>query len=47
MEGSIMSKWYRKTVTKAALLIAGVITGALIGIVCREVLKRIGNITFT
>ena len=30
-----------------ALLIAGVITGALIGIVCREVLKRIGNITFT
>lgn len=30
-----------------ALLIAGVITGALIGIVCREVFKRIGNITFT
>ena len=28
MEGSIMSKWYRKTVTKAALLIAGVLSGA-------------------
>ena len=27
------------------LLIAGVITGALIGIVCREALKRIRNIT--
>ena len=28
MEGSIMSKWYRKTLTKAALLIAGVLSGA-------------------
>ena len=28
------------------LLAAGVVTGALIGIVCREVLRRINNVTF-
>ena len=28
-----------------ALLVAGVVTGTLIGIVCREVLRRINNVT--